>query len=151
MSIIDTYNEDVSKERPQLRLITGGKGPPPPRRYKNNWLHKLEEGCIFLAADRTGKADVKWIANEYIIKGKGDHCTWLMLRKWNPEKNNYIHVVTWVVNEDFSNDWECVEILDDGSDYRTVLDGGLGSVEETSGDRGRSNQLDEETGSEEVR
>jgi hypothetical protein len=148
MSIID-YEEEEKKnkvEYPKFRLIQGGKEPP---EHEDYWLKDLEEHAVFVAREKKGT--VRWIASEYHIRVKIGDAFHVMLKQWDPEKNRERVHFSWIVGPDFSKDWDCIEVLDDGKSYRTDNEEGLEDSEDTVGGGRGSDPVDQDAGQEIVR
>jgi hypothetical protein len=153
MSIINFEEKEKTNkvEYPKLRLIQGGKEPPNKSDY---WLKDLEENAVFIA--RIKKTTDRWIASEYHIKIKVGDAFMLRLAQWDPEKGRERDHYSWVVGPDFSNDWDCIEVLNDGKNYpkEEVEDSGKNyrtdNKERLEGDVGIStdNIMDKDTGQE---
>jgi hypothetical protein len=144
MSIIDFEEEEKKNkvEYPKLRVIQGGKEPPSSSEY---WLKDLEEHAVFIAREKKGAA--RWIASEYHIKIKVGDAFLVMLKQWDPEKGRERVHFSWIVGSDFSKDWDCIEVLDDGKSYRTDIEDGLERHEGSE----INNSVVEETGPEVLR
>jgi hypothetical protein len=101
---IDFTNDDEKKllvPRPQLKLITGGKGPP-----KNpTWLLELEEGDIFLARHQD-KAERNFELNMFEVLLKMSRSVKLKVHLGEHER-----MIRWVVPEVFSREMIFQEVI----------------------------------------
>jgi hypothetical protein len=101
---IDFTNDDEKKllvPRPQLKLITGGKGPP-----KNPvWLLELEEGDIFLARHQD-KAERNFELNMFEVLLKMSRSVKLKVHLGEHER-----MIRWVVPEVFSREMIFQEVI----------------------------------------
>jgi hypothetical protein len=146
MSIIDFEDEERRRravEYPKLRLLQGGKEPP--SSYTGYWLKDLEEHAVFIAREK--KSPARWIASEYHVIFKAGDAIKVALRQWDPEKGRERIHYSWIAGPEFCQDWECIEILDDGKSYRTNNEDGLGTDEVSEGSDG----VDKQTGPEVLR
>ena len=121
MSIIDFEEEEKKRrgmEYPKLRAIQGGKEPPS---HVDHWLNDLEQHAVFIARER--KNAVTWLASEYHLVSKNGNAFFMCLKQWDPEKGRERIHYSWFDGPQFSQEWICVEVLDDGKNYPEIEDG----------------------------
>lgn len=113
MRIIDNRftKDEEQEEKPDLRLLRGGKEPPgPPSVTKVNWLMTLPVDTVFISKLKTRRDPSDFTLNEYCVVWKGRRVANLVVTLPN---DTHIHI--WVDSIEFSNDNELMEVVRDGA------------------------------------
>lgn len=125
-------NKAIAEEEEEkvvaLTLIQGGKGPP---KIGFNWLSGFTDGAIFLARDTKG--DPKWVAEEIHLNFQTERCASLDFVTRDKNARRDIIFTKMVVSDEFCKQWECVEVVDDGSGYWANHTGRLVGDENSDG------------------